>query len=87
MTQILQPARQQSPEPATEPLLRVSDLSVSYESGRAMGWRREARWAVDSVSFDLRSGEALGLVGESGSGKSTIGRAMLRLVDATSGTS
>jgi peptide/nickel transport system ATP-binding protein len=71
---------------ATEPLLEVRDLTVSYETGRALGWRQQARRAVDEVSFDLRPGETLGLVGESGSGKSTIGRAILRLVDATSGT-
>ncbi|MBE1536623.1 oligopeptide/dipeptide ABC transporter ATP-binding protein [Actinomadura algeriensis] len=69
-----------------ERLLDVRDLTVGYEAGRAMQWRKEAVNAVDSVSFDLRPGETLGLVGESGSGKSTIGRALLRLVDVTGGT-
>src|SRR5512142_1193694 len=41
--------------------------------------------AVDSVSFDIRSGETLGLVGESGCGKSTVGRCILRLYEPTSG--
>ncbi|MEJ7748044.1 MAG: oligopeptide/dipeptide ABC transporter ATP-binding protein [Candidatus Limnocylindrales bacterium] len=41
--------------------------------------------AVDGVSFEVRRGEILGLVGESGCGKSTIGRAMIRLREATSG--
>ena len=42
--------------------------------------------AVDGVTFEVRRGETLGLVGESGCGKSTIGRAMIRLRDATEGT-
>jgi oligopeptide transport system ATP-binding protein len=41
--------------------------------------------AVDGVSFDMYRGETLGLVGESGCGKSTIGRAILRLHEPTSG--
>jgi oligopeptide transport system ATP-binding protein len=41
--------------------------------------------AVDGVTFDVRRGEILGLVGESGCGKSTIGRAMIRLREPTSG--
>lgn len=66
-------------------LLEVRDLTVEFDAGRAMGWRRHRTTAVDAVSFDIRPGETLGLVGESGSGKSTTGRAILRLVDVTSG--
>lgn len=41
--------------------------------------------AVDDVSFKINKGETLGLVGESGCGKTTIGRAMLRLIEPTGG--
>src|ERR1700757_3260330 len=41
--------------------------------------------AVDGVSFDVHSGETVGLVGESGCGKTTVGRLMLRLIEPSSG--
>ena len=41
--------------------------------------------AVDGVTFEILSGETLGLVGESGCGKSTVGRCILRLIEPTAG--
>jgi peptide/nickel transport system ATP-binding protein/oligopeptide transport system ATP-binding protein len=49
---------------------------------RVVAWVR----AVDDVSLTIRHGETLGLVGESGCGKTTIGRTILRLIPATSGS-
>ena len=68
--------------PSPEPLLRVRDLSVTFASRHGNAPMR----AVDRVSFDIQSGETLGLVGESGSGKTTTGRAILQLQAATAGS-
>ena len=61
-------------------LLRVKDLVVHFPAGR-----RRVVHAVSEVSFDVVSGETLGIVGESGCGKSTVARAIIRLVDITAG--
>jgi peptide/nickel transport system ATP-binding protein/oligopeptide transport system ATP-binding protein len=68
-------------------LLEVRDLCKSFpvQGTRLQASRRLLR-AVDGVSFDIYPGETLGLVGESGCGKSTIGKLLLRLLDADHGT-
>lgn len=40
---------------------------------------------MDDVTFKIKRGETLGLVGESGCGKTTVGRALLRLIEPTAG--
>ena len=68
------------------PLLSVRDLEKHFPIRRgAFGGVRGHVKAVDGVSFDLWRGETLGLVGESGCGKSTTGRAIMRLLEPTSG--
>ena len=70
----------------TQPLLEVEQLSVHFPVFKGV-FRRQvgAVEAVDQLSFTVHRGETLGLVGESGCGKSTTGRALLRLLEATSG--
>lgn len=55
-------------------LMQVRDLSVEYKTRLGMVS------AVDHVSFDIYEGEILGLVGESGCGKSTMGKALMRMI-------
>ena len=69
-----------------EVLLRVADV-VKHFPVQSSGLRRsrDVVHAVDGVSFEVRTGETLGLVGETGSGKSTVARCAARLLDLTSG--
>ncbi len=85
-----------APAPAETPVARphdpanlveTDDLKIHFpiRSGIFKTEKGSVR-AVDGVTIDVRRGETLGLVGESGCGKSTIGRAMIRLREATGGT-
>ena len=80
-----------SPNPSSpngrEDLVTVENL-VKYFPVRAGVFQRIQGWvqAVDDVSFTIKEGETLGLVGESGCGKTTVGQAILRLIEPTSGS-
>ncbi len=61
------------------PLFQIKNLKKQFPIGGHL------LKAVHDVSFDIFSGETLGLVGESGCGKSTLGRLLLRIFEPTSG--
>jgi len=85
MTQVLGESAQNTDQ--ARPLLSVRDLKTHFPVKRGVLQRTVAHVkAVDGVTFSLGRGETLGLVGESGCGKTTVGRTILRLVPATSGS-
>jgi peptide/nickel transport system ATP-binding protein len=69
-------------------LLEVRGLKVHFPIRRGILLERQvgAVQAVDGVDLDVERGTTFGLVGESGCGKTTLGRAVLRLVEPTAGS-
>ena len=71
---------------ATAPLLSVKGLVKHFPVKKGLLQRTVGQvHAVDGISFEIGQGETLGLVGESGCGKSTAGKAILKLIEPTSG--
>ena len=73
------------PRPTPERAALGETLLAVREVRKTFGRGRRTVTAVDSVSFEIRRGETLGLVGESGSGKSTVSSLIARLADPDRG--
>ena len=72
----------------SEAILKVSSLSVDYESNNSFlfPWEKTKTFrAVENINFEIKEGETLGIVGETGSGKSTIAKAVINLLKVSSG--
>lgn len=68
------------------PILQLKNINVDFPTEKSWTGKVTAYFrAVNNISFEVYEGETLGLVGESGCGKTTLGRSILRLIDATSG--
>jgi oligopeptide/dipeptide ABC transporter ATP-binding protein len=68
-------------------MLEVEGLKMLFPIRRGLLRRRIGHiHAVDEVGFTIGEGETLGLVGESGCGKTTVGRAIVRLIEPTAGS-
>ncbi|MSU90763.1 ATP-binding cassette domain-containing protein [Rhodobacteraceae bacterium 2CG4] len=72
---------------AEDGFVRVDGLTRHFAlgAGGLLGGRPQIVRAVDDVSFSIRRGETLAVVGESGCGKTTVGRLVLRLIEADAG--
>ncbi|MEW6774444.1 MAG: ABC transporter ATP-binding protein [Bacteroidota bacterium] len=67
-------------------LIQIKNLKTWFPNNKSIfGKTKEWFKAVDDVSIDIYEGETLGLVGESGCGKTTLGRSILKLVQAKEG--
>ncbi|MER9020641.1 ABC transporter ATP-binding protein [Mesorhizobium sp. M0898] len=72
---------------AERPVLEIAGLTKRFEIRSGMFSSVKGRvYAVENVSFSVKSGETLALVGESGCGKSTTGRTVMRLTEPLSGS-
>lgn len=61
-------------------LLEVEGLKKYFQVGKGQTLK-----AVDDISFQIKTGQTLGLVGESGCGKTTVGRTLLRIYEPDAG--
>ncbi|MCF8227603.1 MAG: ABC transporter ATP-binding protein [Bacteroidales bacterium] len=70
---------------SADDLVRTKNLSKVFKLKSGLFQKAEFIRAIDRINLAVKRGETLGLVGESGCGKTTLGRTILRLIDATEG--
>jgi peptide/nickel transport system ATP-binding protein len=66
-------------------LLNIKEMNLSFFRSGSFFGTKEKKQILHHISFNVLQGETLGLVGESGSGKTTIGRAIMKLIESDSG--
>lgn len=70
----------------SDDILIARNVEVAFNAGKTLfGAAKPGVKVLHGVDIRIGRGETVGIVGESGSGKTTLGRALLRLIDVTSG--
>ena len=65
--------------------VEIKNLKVTYQTKKNMFGGLQTVHAVNNVSFNIYEGEILAIAGESGCGKSTLAKAIMKLVESSSG--
>ncbi|MFQ3325218.1 MAG: lipopolysaccharide transport system ATP-binding protein [Pseudomonadales bacterium] len=65
-------------------IFSLNNVGVNYKSSLSL-FKRDDYWALNDVSFEVRSGETLGIVGKNGAGKSTLMKVMAGIIDPDRG--